>query len=79
MGIPQMCSNMCTLYNFADWLKSVLSENNISVVKLAKISGVHPNTIHNYLAERCEPSLFNVQCITNALGYELAVKLRDNK
>lgn len=79
MGIPQMCFDVCPLYNFSDWLRSVLRQNCMSVAKLSKISGVHPNTIHNYLAERCEPSLFNVQCIITALGYELAVKPRDNK
>lgn len=63
------------LVRFEDFVRSQLEERHMSVSKLAKISGVHPNTIRNYLAGRCEPSFYNVLCIVNALGYDVgAVK-----
>lgn len=61
--------------NFAWWLKRQLEDRNITTVRLSKLSGVHPNTIRNYLSGRCEPTFYNVRCIVNALGYRLeAVK-----
>ena len=71
METKPMCSNVQKIDRFSEWLKSELDSQHISVTKLAKISGVHPNTIRNYLAERCEPTLFNVQCVANALGYDV--------
>lgn len=72
METKQMCSNM---NNFGKWLSHQIKEQKITVTKLSKVSGVHPNTIRNYLAKRCEPSLYNVLLLVEALGYELeAVK-----
>ena len=73
METKQMYSNVEKLDKFSDWLSSQLAERNMTVTKLGKISGVHPNTIHNYLSERCEPTFFNAQCLVNALGYDLGV------
>ena len=56
---------------FSEWLRCQLKTQHLSVTKLAMLSGVHSNTIHNYLAERCEPTLYNVRCLMKALGYEL--------
>jgi transcriptional regulator with XRE-family HTH domain len=66
-------------FNFADWLRNELLTRRMTVVKLATMSGVHPNTIRNYLSFRCEPSLYNVNLIVAALGYRLEVVKRDNK
>lgn len=72
METKPMCSNVD---NFGKWLSHQLRDRNMTVTKLSKISGVHPNTIRNYLAERCEPSFYNVLLIVKALGYKLeAVK-----
>lgn len=72
METRPMCSNLA---HFEDWVRLQLKEHNMSVSRLAKISGVHPNTIRNYLAGRCEPSFYNVVCIVTALGYDvMAVK-----
>jgi DNA-binding phage protein len=79
MEIPQMYFDTRQSYNFSDWLRSTLRQKQMSVAKLSNISGVHQNTIHNYLADRCEPSLYNVLCVVTALGYELVVKPRDNQ
>lgn len=57
--------------NFAKWLSHQLKARNMSVTRLSKISGVHPNTIRNYLANRCEPSFYNVVMIVSAFGYRL--------
>lgn len=59
------------LINFEQWLSREIELQEITITKLAKISGVHPNTIHNYLAHRCEPSFYNVLCIVRALGYDV--------
>lgn len=68
METKQMYSN---IDNFAEWLGRQIKERNITVTKLSKISGVHPNTIRNYLAHRCEPTFYNVVLLVKALGYEL--------
>lgn len=68
-----------TYFNFADWLRNELKTRRMTVAKLSAISGVHPNTIHNYLTFRCEPSLYNVNLIVAALGYKLEVVHNDNK
>ena len=79
METKQMCSNVQKIDKFSEWLKSELDSRQISTAKLAQISGVHPNTIRNYLAERCDPTLFNVQCVVNALGYDVGVIPRGNQ
>ena len=79
METKPMCSNMQKIYKFSEWLKDELYRKNISPTHLAKISGVHPNTIRNYLYERCEPTLYNVNCIADALGYDVGVMPRDNQ
>lgn len=73
METKQMCSNAEILGKFSFWLGTQLDRRNMPVTRLAKLSGVHPNTIRNYLAERCEPTLYNVHCIVEALGYDLGV------
>ena len=59
------------LNNFSQWLVNTMREQDIKVDRLAKRSGVHPNTIRNYIHNKCEPTLFNATCIVNALGYDM--------
>lgn len=73
METKQMYSNVTKIDRFSDWLREQLDTKNMPTARIAKLSGVHPNTIRNYLAGRCEPTLFNVMCIVNALGYDLGV------
>jgi lambda repressor-like predicted transcriptional regulator len=56
---------------FEKWLSGEIKAQGLSVTKLSKISGVHPNTIRNYLARRCEPTFYNAWLLVNALGYSL--------
>ena len=79
METKQMYSNAQKIYNFSDWLREEIERRDTTAAGLSKISGVHPNTIRNYLAGRCEPTLFNVECLINAFGYDLAVVPRDSK
>ena len=79
MAQKPMCSKAQAIYKFSEWLRYELDSRPLTVARLAQISGVHPNTIRNYLAERCEPTLFNVQCIVNALGYDVGVVPRGPK
>jgi transcriptional regulator with XRE-family HTH domain len=71
-----MYSKVEKLVNFSEWLKEEMQYREITATKLAKMSGVHPNTIHNYLSNKCEPTLFIAQCIVNALGHDLGVLYR---
>lgn len=68
MATTLMCSN---LDDFEKWLRAKLDEQGMTVTKLSKLSGVHPNTIRNYLAHRCEPTFYNVLLLVKALGYEV--------
>lgn len=56
---------------FEKWLRNEIKAQGLSVSKLGKLSGVHPNTIRNYLAHRCEPTLYNAWLLVQALGYSL--------
>jgi transcriptional regulator with XRE-family HTH domain len=76
METRQMYSN---LDDFASWLKMQLEEKHLTVLKLSQMSGVHHNTLHNYIHGRCEPTLYSARCIANALGYDLGVMKNDNK
>ena len=73
METKQMYSNVEILGDFPEWLRTQLTDKNMKVARLSKLSGVHPNTIRNYLAGRCEPSYYNVILLVKALGYELGV------
>ena len=79
METKQMCSNVQKIYNFSEWLRSELDRQHLTATKLSQISGVHKNTIRNYLVDRCEPTLFNIQCVVNALGYDVVVIPRDSE
>lgn len=79
METKPMYSNITKIDKFSDWLREEMKMQELKVTKLAKISGVHPNTIRNYLAERCEPTLFNAECLVVALGYDLVVVPRGSK
>ena len=70
METKQMSFN---LLNFEKWLSDELKEQRMTVSKLSRLSGVHHNTIRNYLAYRCAPTLCNILCIANALGYDVVV------
>lgn len=58
---------------FEQWLEQEMKRQGIKVPKLSKRSGVHPNTIYNYLARRCDPTWYNACLLVNALGYNLEV------
>lgn len=75
METKQMYSN---LNKFEAWLISEMKKQELNAPKLSKISGVHPNTIRNYLAHRCEPSLYSVLCLVNALGYDVVAVKKDD-
>ena len=64
------CSN---LDDFTAWMISQMDAQGITVSQLSELSGVHPNTIRNYLRHTCGPTLYNVSCIAKALGYRLWV------
>lgn len=73
METTQMYSNVEIVNDFTDWLRNQLKVRKLSVARLAKMSGIHYNTIHNYISNRCEPTMFHMLCLINALGYDLGV------
>jgi DNA-binding phage protein len=75
METRPMYSNVEIIDNFSEWLREHLDTRKMSVVRLSQLSGVHANTIRNYLSNRCEPTFYNVTLLVKALGYEVgAVK-----
>jgi hypothetical protein len=75
METKQMYSKVEKIDKFSDWLRNQIVTRNFTITRLSKLSGVHPNTIRNYLGERCEPTFYNVTLLVKALGYEVgAVK-----
>lgn len=79
METKPMCSNVQKISKFSEWLRYELDNRHLSITRLSQLSGVHPNTIRNYLAGRCEPTMFSAECLINALGYDLVVIPRDSK
>ena len=76
METKQMYSD---LIDFDLWLIRRLEERNMKISTLAKLSGVHPNTIRNYVHNKCAPTLYNVLCIAQVLGYTVEAIKYDNK
>ena len=68
METRQMYSN---LLNFEEWLRAEMKAQEIKAQKLGQMSGVHPNTIRNYLAGRCEPTMYNVLLLPEAILTEV--------
>lgn len=52
---------------FAQNLKRIMQEKNITNYRLAKILGVHPTTIKNWLESNTEPKFEMIDRIANAL------------
>ena len=71
METKPMYSKVEKIDKFSYWLRNQIITRNFTITRLAKLSGVHPNTIRNYLAERCEPTFYNVTLLVNALGYDV--------
>lgn len=42
--------------------------------ELSRKSGVHMNTINNWLYEGIEPTISNAEKVLDALGYEIVIK-----
>ena len=53
-------------------LFEIMTEQRISIPKLADKSGVHANTIHSWRASRV-PSISNFEAVANALGHKLCL------
>ena len=69
METKQMYFEAEKVERFSIWLAEQIKSQELNVTKLSRLSGVHSNTIRNYLAERCEPTLYNINCLLKALGY----------
>ena len=66
--------------HWADILFSVRKESGLTRTELANMSGISSNTIENYERKKIkEPSIYKVEQILNALGYDLdAIKVGDD-
>ena len=67
--------------HWAEILFAIRKENNLARKDVARMSGVSSSTIENYEKKIIlEPSIYKVEILLEAMGYELdALKASDNK
>lgn len=62
--------------DFGTWLKTTRKLKGINQRKLSRMTNISPGTICNYEHGKFEPSLYTMNQITEALGYELVIRER---
>lgn len=61
-------------YSVADEMAEILNNEERSVEKIAKISGVSASTIRGWVNDKKIPTLNNAQWVLSALGYNLTLE-----
>tara|TARA_R100000781_G_scaffold30140_4_gene22125 strand:- start:819 stop:1094 length:276 start_codon:yes stop_codon:yes gene_type:complete len=65
--------------HWADILFDIRKEKGLTRTQLADLSGISSNTIENYERKKIrEPSIYKVEQILNAMGYDLDAIRIDN-
>jgi transcriptional regulator with XRE-family HTH domain len=62
--------------DFGTWLKTTRKSKGINQRKLSRMTNISQGTICNYEHGKYEPSLYTMNQITHALGYELVIRER---
>lgn len=57
--------------NTSQIIKALMKKHNISQFELSELTGIHKNTISNYVRDVREPSLFNAILIADVFGVSL--------
>lgn len=55
-------------------IKLLREQKEWSQRKLSEKSGIGPNCVSNYEAGKHEPTYFAIECLLEAMGYELVVR-----
>lgn len=61
-------------YSLADEMAEILNNEERSVEKIAKISGVSASTIRGWVNDKKIPTLNNAQWVLSALGFRLTIE-----
>ena len=64
-------------YSLADIMAEMLNNDERSVEKIAKISGVSASTIRGWVNNKKTPTLNNAQWVLSALGYRLTLEKKE--
>lgn len=64
-------------YSLADEMAEILNNEERSVEKIAKISGVSASTIRGWVNEKKIPTLNNAQWVLSALGFRLTIEKKE--
>lgn len=59
------------VYNFEQNLERIVKERKLKYTELARITGIDPKTIHDWVKKRRMPNLFNAMLIADALNISL--------
>lgn len=62
--------------DFGTWLKTTRKSRGMAQRELASITGMRPCTICGYEKGRFYPSIYAVEQLVDALGYELVIRER---
>lgn len=57
-----------------DVLIELILSSNLSIETLSQRSGVAASTIRSWINEGRSPSLYNAECVLNALGFRMKVE-----
>ncbi|MEG0823813.1 MAG: helix-turn-helix transcriptional regulator [Erysipelotrichaceae bacterium] len=66
-----LSTNYAVLYDFARNMKTIRIEKNISLVKLANLTGLHINFLCKVEKAQSNPSLYSMYKIATALNIRL--------
>lgn len=63
-----------TDFSIGKLLETAIRSSNLSISKIAKLSGVNKGTIENWLYGNVMPSIDKAEKIFTALGYEIKIQ-----
>lgn len=59
------------VYNFEQNLEKIVKERKLKYTELARITGIDPKTIYDWVKKRRMPNLFNAMLVADALNISL--------
>lgn len=61
------------IYNLSDWISQTTHAQSLKYKDMAQQCGIHKNTLSHYACGDFDPSVFNLICICDVLGYEIRI------
>ncbi len=62
------------IYNSKEVLRTLLEKKHMTVVELARNTGMHENTIYNWTAKNAQPNWFNMLTALEGIGYKVIIE-----